>query len=105
MLQFSSSISQPCLLLFIFKQIANNRVNGPVAALVVETDLTLLVFAGAGVVVVFVVILGAIFACRRGGSAPGHGMLKYSLHPPQAISGKTNGTASNGFGSVLKRRD
>jgi hypothetical protein len=36
------------------------RVNGPVAALVAETDLTLLMFGGGVVVVVFVVILGAI---------------------------------------------
>ena len=69
------------------------------AALVAETDLTLLMFGGGVVVVVFVVILGAILICRRRG--PGNGqLLKYSLHPLPA-SGKTNGMTNNGVHAVL----
>ena len=85
------------------------RVNGPVAALVAETDLTLLMFGGGVVVVVFVVILVAIFVCRRhGNNSPGGSqLLKYSLHPTQCRkSNNTNGMASNGTRhSVLKNSD
>jgi hypothetical protein len=80
-----------------------------VAALVAETDLTLLMFGGGLVVIVFVGILGAIFVCRRhnfnhsngggNGTNGGSQLLKYSLHPA-----KTNNNG-NGVHSVHKSRD
>ena len=85
------------------------RVNGPVAALVAETDLTLLMFGGGMVLVVFVVILGAIFVCRRSSSAGSSNsqLLKYSLHP-LPLNGKdttNNGMSNNGVHSVHRCRD
>ena len=47
-------------------------VNGPVAALVAETDYTYLMFGGGSVVVVLVLIVVSIVACRR------HSTAKYN---------------------------
>jgi len=78
------------------------RVNGPVAALVAETDLTLLIFGGGGIVLSFVFVLGGVFICRRYHGSMGGGVVKYNLQSTTLDSNPVCKPSGNGTGTHCK---